>query len=1236
MKTFTSKIGLVLSFLTSVGVYAQCPTVTGNTSPTCGQTTTLTASGGSSYQWFNNNQGTGTPLSTTANFTTPPITTSTTYYVAAPGGFSNVSGFTSCYAPNNWSLSQTGNANGFVNTGNAPTSIILTGPDGVSGGVYTRYQITIPATGTLSFNWSVQHNDCCSYDYFGYTLNGANTALTYSSQSGFTSISVTAGSTFAFTGYTVDGCCGTFNATITNFSAPCQSLCFTPVTVNPSPIAAPVIGYVGNSVLCTGNSVTLNTNQNSGITWSTGATTPTITVTNPGSYSATYTDGNGCTSNASNAVTLALFPGPSAPSIINLNPLSGCAYDTTFLQASLMSGITWSSGDTGQTIPAVVQGTYTATVTDANGCISPPSNPLSVTVNPAPIIASASTPDICLGLPTPFNANVQLGSTNNASINSVAWTFGDNNTGNTLNSPHTYANTGSYPVSLIVSTNHGCSDTLLTTVLVNPKPSISSTSGAAVCHTNATLFNQSSSVSNVNGALVNGYAWDFGDGNQSSQSAPNHNYAQPGSYSVQVIVSTNQGCKDTANLNALVHPNPVLGSVSIPTGCQGGATALNTTASVANVNGAFVSSTVWTSGDGGNANGLQTSYTYAQPGSYSAYVIATTNHGCTDTAFGTAIVNPTPQISSTNFPDVCFGSPTLFFQNSTLSNVNGAQITGYLWTFGDGSTSPSMNPTKTYGSIGAFPVSFTINTNQNCPAVFYDTVLVNPFPIISSITAADVCQGTPSNFIQNSSVVPVNGSVVNSYQWNFGGGNTSTQANPSFTYANPGTYTVNLTVSTNYGCSISSSGQVIVNPNPVISSMTVGDVCMGSSSSFSASAFVSPANGSVISGSNWNLGDGNQSAQTNFTHSYANAGQYLTTLTFTSNNGCSTSQSMTTNVNPNPVIASASVNTVCQEAFSPFVSSASVQNINGAVISGYQWDFGDGNLGSGSNPNHVYTNWGNYNWSVLVTTNHGCTDVFSGSTTILPKPQAAFTLPDHCRGTLMPITNNSSIGAGSIVSTQWTTSSGMSSTMQVPSWFFPNPGNYTVTLMLTSDLGCKDTLTQNVVVTDLINSNFSPNLLTTNTVHFLPDTLDPYLNYFWDFGDGTFSYDINPQKLFFFPGLYTVCLTITDNGCSSTTCNPVQLNVAGGLDQAGHWKTNIYPNPFDGDLKVGLSGLSQKVELRLRDLSGRVLLQRAAQPTSGELLFQLNGTEIQNLPAGMYLVSVDTQEGSQHFRVVKK
>lgn len=1228
---------LILFFKTGVVLGQNCqtpatPSVSG-TAVTCGQSASITATGSSgTYRWFNAPSG-GTLLDTGATFTSPNLTSNTTYYVEAQG--------------------QGGGSGSFSGTSTTLTSYTTGGT-----GTFTFSNTPTGATGnaTLTVYYRGDLNSGSEYiDYFGE----GNTYLgisNYTSQCsggwGSRSFTISAANInswasngsitiFADAMSSVNAICSHSFQTygVLSYSYSTVTFCSSnraPAAVTLNPLPAPQITLSGPNAFCNGDSLGLTSSYSYGNQWTGGDTNATIFVNSATTLQAVHTASNGCISSPSNPVTTNVFPLPAAPIISNLTPLSGCANDTTFLQSSIPNSIQWSNGDTLATTAATIQGTYFATHTDINGCTSPPSNALNVTIFPSPIISSASTPDICLGLTTPFNANIQLDTTNNPNLSSVAWTFGDNNTGNTLNSPHTYANTGSYPVSLIVSTNHGCSDTLQTTVLVNPKPSIGSTTGAAVCHTNATLFNHSTTVANVNGAQVNGFAWTFGDGNQSGSTAPNHTYAQPGTYPVQLIVSTNHGCSDTATLSAVVNPNPVVGSVSIPSGCQGAATALNTNVSVANVNGALISSTVWTSGDGGNANGAQTTYNYAQPGTYNAYVVATTNHGCTDTSFGLAVVNPTPQINSTTFPDVCFGNPTLFLQNSSLANVNGAQITGYLWTFGDGTTSPSMNPTKTYAQTGAFPVSFTIQTNQNCPAVFHDTVLVNPYPVINSVSAADVCQGTPSSFVQNSSVPPVNGSIVNAYQWDFGGGNTSNQANPSFSYANPGTYIANVTVTTNYGCSSSSSGPAIVNPNPVISTMNVADVCLGISNAFNASAFVAPANGSVIASTNWDLADGNQSAQTNFSHVYASPGQYNTVFTVTSNNGCSTSQTATVLVNPNPTINQASVLDVCQQEFSAFNAAASVQNINGANIAAYQWNFGDGNNGSGSTPNHVYANWGNYSWDVTATTNHGCTDVFSGSTTILPKPQADFTLPDHCRGTIMPITNSSSIGSGSIVSTQWTTSNGMNSTMQVPSLYFTNAGNYTVTLMLTSDLGCKDTLTQNVVVTEMINSNFSPTLLTTNTVHFLPDTLDPYLDYFWDFGDGTYSLDINPQKLFFFPGLYTVCLTITDNGCSSTTCNPVQLNVAGGLDQLGDWSSSIYPNPFDRELNVALSGLNQAAELRLRDLSGRVLLRHHIQPASGQANLQLSATELAPLPAGVYILSVESAAGNQHYKVVKK
>ncbi|MFZ9701342.1 MAG: immunoglobulin domain-containing protein, partial [Flavobacteriales bacterium] len=177
------------------------------------------------------------------------------------------------------------------------------------------------------------------------------------------------------------------------FSPGCAS---TTVTVSPNP-ASPVITAGGPLSICTGDSLSLTSSYAFGNTWSTGDTNSTIYVSTASSFQVYHTNSNGCQSSNSNATVTSLLPLPQAPVITNLTPLSGCTYDTTILQSNLSNNISWSNGGSGQTIAAVIQGNYTARVTDANGCISLPSNALSVTINPAPVIASANMPNGCLG-----------------------------------------------------------------------------------------------------------------------------------------------------------------------------------------------------------------------------------------------------------------------------------------------------------------------------------------------------------------------------------------------------------------------------------------------------------------------------------------------------------------------------------------------------------------------------------------------------------------------------------------------------------------------------------------------------------------------------------------------------------------------------------------------------------------------------------------------------------------------
>jgi len=329
------------------------PTVN-NTSINCGQTSTLTASGGTgTYAWYSNSNATG-QLGTGANFTTPQLTTNTTYYVTSTSGSATTQsvGFNNCYAINNWSLQHLNGGNGSVNTTGSPNSIQLTGPNGTGGNSYTLYQITVAATGTISWNWTVSHNDC-SYDTYGYRINGTDYPLATCNASGSTSVNVTAGQTFAFYGRSHDGCCGTFTATISNFNKPCPGqACFSQpvaVTVTVNPLTAPV---VNNTSINCGSTATINASGNGTITWyqnsnltgsvATGNQWTTPTLTTSTTYYLQSTSGS-CQS-SSTPVTVTVNP-LASPTVSGNTAL--CVGNNTTLSASGGSSYTWFSNSNG-------------------------------------------------------------------------------------------------------------------------------------------------------------------------------------------------------------------------------------------------------------------------------------------------------------------------------------------------------------------------------------------------------------------------------------------------------------------------------------------------------------------------------------------------------------------------------------------------------------------------------------------------------------------------------------------------------------------------------------------------------------------------------------------------------------------------------------------------------------------------------------------------------------------------
>ena len=140
------------------------------------------------------------------------------------------------------------------------------------------------------------------------------------------------------------------------------------------------------------------------------------------------------------------------------------------------------------------------------------------------------------------------------SLVSWSWSFGDGSYDTLQNPSHIYTTPGTFNVELVVTDNNGCSDTIIQPVTINPIPSASFTFNN-VCHGQVTPFVNTSTI--LGGGLMN-HNWSFGDGNTSIQGSPWHTYANPGTYTVQLIVTGPGGCKDTVVQSVTVHPRPVV------------------------------------------------------------------------------------------------------------------------------------------------------------------------------------------------------------------------------------------------------------------------------------------------------------------------------------------------------------------------------------------------------------------------------------------------------------------------------------------------------------------------------------------------------------------------------------------------------------------------------------------------------------------------------------------------------
>lgn len=752
----------------------------------------------------------------------------------------------------------------------------------------------------------------------------------------------------------------------------------------------------------------------------------------------------------------------------------------------------------------------TLTVADINGCTDNITIPINIWS--APVVSAGADVAICEGSSTVLNASGG-GTYNWSPTTGLSGQFLQNPTAN----PTT---TTTYTV--LVNDANGCQATDDVTVTVHPLPSAVFTTNDQ-CLGTPVSFTDQSTVSSGN---ITQWNWDFGDGNTSNQQNPTHNYAAAGTYNVTLTVTSNNNCTGSTNMQVTVFAQPVA-DFAFTNQCDGTAISFTDQSS-----GGTISQWGWNFGDGNQTAVQNPTHLFSAPGNYNVTLGVVTNNGCTATATQQVTVYPNP-VASFTAPDVCFGTVSTFTNTSTVLSGN---ITNYSWDFGDGNTSTQQNPTNNYAVAGTYNVSLTVITNNQCSATITQNVNANAIPV-AGFNFNNVCQNTSAVFSDASTV---SAGVINSWQWNFGNGQTSTLQNPVHNYSTEGTYTVTLTVSSGAGCNNQIQQDITIHPVPV-AAFTNTTACQNYATVFTDQSVVS--SGSITNWL-WSFGNGNTSTQQNPSHTYATFGNYNTTLTVTTDNGCTNAVTQNVTVYASPV-PDFTATDVCHTNGNIFTNTTTVGQ---GSISSNNWDFGEGGISNQTSPSYIYPLPGTYNVTLTTTTNNGCTESITKPARVFPLPVVDFSVtPDTgCMPLEVQFTDLSSIASGNIVTWNWNIESAGVVNAQNTVQTFPNAGLYDVTLTVVSDNGCSTTLARNNFITvhpkPFPAFTFTPQIteILYPEISFTDLTTGSPTQWNWQFGTGDVSNEQHPVYSYPDTGIYTIELIVFNQfGCSDTTYNKV-------------------------------------------------------------------------------------------------
>lgn len=314
---------------------------------------------------------------------------------------------------------------------------------------------------------------------------------------------------------------------------------------------------------------------------------------------------------------------------------------------------------------------------------------------------------------------------------------------------------------------------------------------------------------------------------------------------------------------------------------------------------------------------------------------------------------------------------------SDTSTDDDGDVTGWSWRFGDGNTSTEREPTHQYAGPGSYTVTLTVTDDGGATDEASEQVTAaasSPPPASNAPPEADFdldCDDLRCSFTDQSN--DPDGQVVG-WQWSFGDGTSSTERNPSRTYAAAGQYAVRLVVTDDDGAeddrTRTARPAAPAPPPPPANDPPSAEfevACQALTCVF-ADRSTDP-DGSVVRWQ-WSFGDGTSSSERNPSHSYLASGRYDVLLVVTDDDGAADSRTHT--AEPKAPAANkpprAEFEVHCDHLTCAFEDKSSDED---GVIVSWQWSFGDGATSGEQNPTHAYAGRGRYDVQLIVTDDDG-------------------------------------------------------------------------------------------------------------------------------------------------------------------------------------------------------------------------------------------------------------------------